>query len=188
MIANAAVAAFALESVAEQLTRVLPSLKGLPDLGEQVAGSTPSRSSRGATLKATRTVFAPRGASPSALVLLQRWLGVDERRLPGIVDDWLRSGSQRTPLLLERGGRRLGVTAATATALVLRAEAAPPASLTARELEVLCLVADGKSTAQIARELWVTPATVSKHLEHCYRKLGVESRTAALAAAGLTRQ
>ena len=127
-------------------------------------------------------------ASPSALVLLQRWLGVDERRLPGIVDDWLRSGSQRTPLLLERGGRRLGVTAATATALVLREEAAPPASLTARELEVLCLVADGKSTAQIARELWVTPATVSKHLEHCYRKLGVESRTAALAAAGLTRQ
>ena len=126
-------------------------------------------------------------ASPSARRLLRRWHG-ENGRLPGIVEDWLRSGSQQTPLQLEQGGRRLVVQAATPTALVLREETTPPASLTARELEILYLVADGKSTAQIARELWVTPATVSKHLEHCYRKLGVESRTAALAAAGLTRQ
>ena len=38
------------------------------------------------------------------------------------------------------------------------------------------------STNEIAHALWVTPATVSKHLEHIYRKLGVTSRTAALAA------
>jgi DNA-binding CsgD family transcriptional regulator len=37
-------------------------------------------------------------------------------------------------------------------------------------------------------QLSVTPATVSKHLEHVYRKLGVSSRTAALAAVGLTRE
>ena len=124
-------------------------------------------------------------ASPSARVLLQRWLDGDEGRLPEHLDAWLRS-APRTSFRLERGGRRLVVQRATPTALVLREEPAEPASLTARELEVLRLVAEGKSTAQVARELWVTPATVSKHLEHCYRKLGVGSRTAALAAAGLT--
>ena len=46
-------------------------------------------------------------------------------------------------------------------------------------------LAAGRSTAQIASDLWVTPSTVSKHLEHVYRKLGVTSRTAALAAVGV---
>lgn len=55
-------------------------------------------------------------------------------------------------------------------------------SLTAREREVTCRVAGGMSTEEIARTLWVTPGTVSKHLERIYRKLGVASRTAALAA------
>ena len=68
MIANAAVAELPLRSFAEQLTRVLPSLKRALDLGEQVAGSTPSRSSRAPTLKVTRTVFAPRGARTTRFV------------------------------------------------------------------------------------------------------------------------
>jgi len=125
-------------------------------------------------------------ASPSARVLLQRWLDAENGRLPGIVDEWLRSASRPTPLRLQQGNRRLVVEAPTPSALVLREEPVPPGSLTPRELEILGLVADGKSTAQIASQLWVTPATVSKHLEHCYRKLGVASRTAAIAAAGLT--
>lgn len=76
------------------------------------------------------------------------------------------------------------VEAATDGALVMTEESAPPASLTPREIEVLRCVAEGRTTNDIARLLWVTPATVSKHLEHIYRKLGVSSRTAALAAAG----
>jgi DNA-binding CsgD family transcriptional regulator len=36
--------------------------------------------------------------------------------------------------------------------------------------------------------LSITPATVSKHLEHVYAKLGVNSRTAALARLGMTRE
>lgn len=124
--------------------------------------------------------------SPAAGALLRRWFGDGDGALPPPVDDWLRTGSHRTPFRVERDGRRLVVQAATARALVLREEPASQASLTPRELEILRLVGTGKSTAAIARELWVTPATVSKHLEHCYRKLGVQSRTAALAAAGLT--
>lgn len=127
-------------------------------------------------------------ASARAHTLLGRWFEGGNGRLPASLADWLRSGPDRAPLRLEQGGRRLVVEAVTPTALVLREEAAPAAALTAREHEILRLIAAGWSTAQIARELWVTPATVSKHLEHCYRKLGVRSRTAALAAIGLTSE
>ena len=54
-------------------------------------------------------------------------------------------------------------------------------ALTPREREVLELVADGLRNAEIAEALWVTPATVRKHLENVYEKLGVHTRTAAAA-------
>jgi DNA-binding CsgD family transcriptional regulator len=53
--------------------------------------------------------------------------------------------------------------------------------LTAREQEVLAWVARGKTNAEIARLLWLSPATVRKHLENVYAKLGVSTRTAAVA-------
>ena len=56
--------------------------------------------------------------------------------------------------------------------------------LTAREREVLDLVADGETNAAIAERLWISPGTVKKHLENVYEKLGVGSRTAALARTG----
>jgi DNA-binding CsgD family transcriptional regulator len=55
------------------------------------------------------------------------------------------------------------------------------ADLTAREREVMRCVGDGLSNAEIGRELVVELSTVRKHLEHIYAKLGVRSRTAALA-------
>jgi DNA-binding CsgD family transcriptional regulator len=51
--------------------------------------------------------------------------------------------------------------------------------LTPREREIVWLVAEGKTNAEIAVELWVAPSTVKKHLEHVYEKLGVGRRTAA---------
>lgn len=57
------------------------------------------------------------------------------------------------------------------------------AALTARELEILRLVREGKTNTEIAGELWVSPGTVKKHLEHVYEKLGVASRAAAATAA-----
>jgi DNA-binding CsgD family transcriptional regulator len=53
--------------------------------------------------------------------------------------------------------------------------------LTAREGEVLELVAAGLTNAQIAERLWISPGTVKKHLENIYAKLGVANRTAAAA-------
>lgn len=57
--------------------------------------------------------------------------------------------------------------------------AAARAALTAREREVLDLVATGATNAAIAEALVVSPATVKKHLENIYTKLGVGSRAAA---------
>ncbi|MGJ4845315.1 response regulator [Leifsonia sp. Le1] len=59
----------------------------------------------------------------------------------------------------------------------------PSVSLSAREIEVLQLVADGASNAEIARRLYVTDATVKSHLVHVFSKLGVASRTAAVSTA-----
>jgi len=53
--------------------------------------------------------------------------------------------------------------------------------LTRREREVMLCVSDGLSNAEIASVLVVERSTVRKHLEHIYEKLGVRSRTAALA-------
>ena len=55
------------------------------------------------------------------------------------------------------------------------------AGLTARETEVLQWVAQGKTNGEIAIILGTKPATIKKHLERIYSKLGVETRTAAVA-------
>lgn len=54
-----------------------------------------------------------------------------------------------------------------------------PPGLTAREVEVLRLVALGLTNPQIARRLVVSPATVSTHVRSIYSKLGISSRSAA---------
>jgi DNA-binding NarL/FixJ family response regulator len=51
--------------------------------------------------------------------------------------------------------------------------------LTRRELEILQLVAEGHSNAELARMLWVTEQTIKFHLSNIYRKLDVSNRTEA---------
>lgn len=53
--------------------------------------------------------------------------------------------------------------------------------LTPRELEVMRFVADGYSNAAVASALWISEHTVRKHLESVFAKLGVHTRTAAVA-------
>ena len=57
------------------------------------------------------------------------------------------------------------------------------AGLSPRELDVLRLVAQGLSNRETAAQLFVSEATVKSHLIHAFGKLGVDSRTAAVAAA-----
>ena len=58
-----------------------------------------------------------------------------------------------------------------------------PRGLTAREVEVLRLVASGKGNAEIARELCLSEKTVARHLSNIFAKIDVPSRTAAAAFA-----
>lgn len=60
-------------------------------------------------------------------------------------------------------------------------EKAPRSSLTPRELQVLQLVAEGSSNREIGQQLMLSEATVKSHLVHIYDKLGVRSRTSAVA-------
>jgi two-component system nitrate/nitrite response regulator NarL len=56
-------------------------------------------------------------------------------------------------------------------------------ALSAREREVLALIAEGKSAPEIAARLVLSTATVRTHLQHLYGKLGVSERAAAVAEA-----
>jgi DNA-binding CsgD family transcriptional regulator len=63
-----------------------------------------------------------------------------------------------------------------------RTATSPPAyhaSLTKREVEVLCLVAQGLTNEQVAEQLVISPRTVNTHLTSIYGKIGVNSRSAA---------
>jgi DNA-binding NarL/FixJ family response regulator len=53
------------------------------------------------------------------------------------------------------------------------------AGLTAREVEVLILLARGMSNRQIAERLVITPKTAGNHVEHIYAKIDASSRAAA---------
>ena len=58
-----------------------------------------------------------------------------------------------------------------------------PAGLTAREVEVLRLIAHGKSTREIAAELVLSARTVQRHISNLYAKINVRNRVEATAFA-----
>jgi predicted ATPase/class 3 adenylate cyclase/DNA-binding CsgD family transcriptional regulator len=60
-----------------------------------------------------------------------------------------------------------------------RVRQARPGGLSRREIEVLRLVADGRSAAEIASQLFISTRTAEHHIQHIYTKLGVSSRAAA---------
>jgi non-specific serine/threonine protein kinase len=101
------------------------------------------------------------------------------------------AGAQAGPLLDESARllRELGVSDRPAAAFLPPAPEHPPAPppdllrLTAREQEVLRLVARGLTDSQVAAQLVLSPRTVQSHLSTIYSKLGVATRTAAVRVA-----
>jgi DNA-binding NarL/FixJ family response regulator len=113
-------------------------------------------------------------ASPVSRSLLADYLGVENGTLPkGVLEGTSavrRECGQLTIRATRSGDLRI---------LLLEERDTRLESLTAREREVLELVARGRTNAEIGLELEIAVTTVAKHLEHIYEKLGVASRTAA---------
>lgn len=155
--------------------------------------------------------------TPLARQLLEAYFGPPSALAPQAVRDWLPraialaqgaaeglSGAEPPRLTVEQGARRLTFRLHREAGdgggdwmLVMR-EASDAAvieamslsfGLTAREAEVLYWVVKGKINRDIADILGASPATVKKHLERVFAKLGVETRTAAAGMAmGRIRQ
>jgi DNA-binding NarL/FixJ family response regulator len=77
----------------------------------------------------------------------------------------------------------LAVTCAATTQLSEKPKSVQVGGVTGREKEILRLVVEGRSTREIAEELFVSHRTVSTHLTNIFNKLGVSSRSAAAAYA-----
>ena len=84
---------------------------------------------------------------------------------------------------VEAAARGEAVFAPAVAGRLARRVVAPPTELTEREREALALVAEGLSNRQVAKRLFLSEATVKTHLVHVFEKLGVDNRTAAVAAA-----
>lgn len=78
---------------------------------------------------------------------------------------------------------RLGAKLDMARVAALRNRTTHPDGLTSRQVEVLALVAAGKSNREIAAELVISLKTVARHLSNIFAKLGISSRAAAAAYA-----
>jgi len=142
--------------------------------------------------------------TPLARDLVQRYFGTETNgTLPAAMHEWLRSeapvaaqGREPRTLAVERDERQLVLALQQRTGdddlLIVMREVSDAAvlqalvqslKLTLREAEVLYWVAKGKTNRDIGDILGSSPATVKKHLERVYVKLGVETRTAAAAIA-----
>ncbi|MDF2465302.1 MAG: DNA-binding response regulator [Ramlibacter sp.] len=197
----------------DYVTKPIKPKEVLARMGVHMQGARQARQTRNALDAfgyASITVRASDGKlmwqTPLARELLMAYYGTSAPEAPQPVIDWLRrhlkdAEQQIEPprLAAELGARRLTFRLHQQTGdddwLIVMREVSDTAvieamslsfRLTAREAEVLYWVVKGKINRDIADILGSSPATVKKHLERVFAKLGVETRTSA-AGMAMTR-
>jgi DNA-binding response OmpR family regulator len=190
----------------DYVTKPIKPKEVLARMGVHVQGARQARQTRNALDAfgyASITVRASDGKlmwqTPLARELLLAYYGTSSPETPRPVVDWLRrhlaeAEQQIEPprLTAELGARRLTFRLHQQTGdddwLIVMREVSDTAvieamslsfKLTAREAEVLYWVVKGKINRDIADIVGASPATVKKHLERIFGKLGVETRTSA---------
>jgi len=190
----------------DYVTKPIKPKEVLARMGVHMQGARQARQTRNALDAfgyASITVRASDGKlmwqTPLARELLMAYYGTAAPEAPKPVVDWLQrhledAKQQIEPprLTAELGARRLTFSLHRQTGdddwLIVMREVSDSAvieamslsfKLTAREAEVLYWVVKGKINRDIADILGSSPATVKKHLERVFAKLGVETRTAA---------
>ncbi len=169
------------DAIADQLLRVQPLFGGLIDtmrLPSQLMADV-AASARGVVVLPDATVV-PLPGRPAGLHLY------DGGPLPAAIVAAAQRGElpQRFRWRDAAGGWHLIQSRVIESGFVITEDDPPlPHGITARELEVLTLIARGYSNPQIASLLVVSGKTVAKHVEHVLYKLGCSSRAAAAAAA-----
>ena len=190
----------------DYVTKPIKPKEVLARMGVHMQGARQARQTRNALDAfgyASITVRASDGKlmwqTPLARELLMAYYGTSAPEAPAPVIEWLRrhlkeAEQQIEPpkLQAELGARRLTFRLHQQTGdddwLIVMREVSDTAvieamslsfKLTAREAEVLYWVVKGKINRDIADIIGSSPATVKKHLERVFAKLGVETRTAA---------
>ncbi|MDL2339345.1 MAG: response regulator transcription factor [Pseudomonadota bacterium] len=190
----------------DYVTKPIRAKEVLARMAVHVQGARQARQARNALYAFGHATLVVRAADGKVVwktplardLLLQHF---DGGELDDAVLTWVRAELARRavagvasgePLTLMRQSRRLILALHEQTGedewLIVMRESSDQAvidavgaafKLTTREAEVLYWVAKGKTNRDIGDILGMSPATVKKHLEHVYEKLGVETRTAA---------
>jgi DNA-binding NarL/FixJ family response regulator len=190
----------------DYVTKPIKPKEVLARMGVHMQGARQARQTRNALDAfgyASITVRASDGhlmwQTPLARDLLLRYYGTSAPQAPQPVVDWLRRHLKEAEqaiepprLSIEAGAQRLTFRLHQQTGdddwLIVMQEVSDAIvvetmslafKLTAREAEVLYWVVKGKINRDIADILGASPATIKKHLERVFSKLGVETRTAA---------
>ncbi len=191
----------------EVLARIGVHLQGARRVRQEARQAGQARNALDAFGYASITVRADDGRlmwqTPLARDLMLRYFGTSAPATPALVSDWLtrhledaRNQIEPPRLTVELGASRLEFRLHQQTGdndwLIVMREVSDAAvieamslsfKLTAREAEVLYWVVKGKINRDIGDILGSSPATVKKHLERVFAKLGVETRTSAAAMA-----
>ena len=151
-------------------------LEGLAVIFGRQGGAMHAMRLAGAAAALREAIGVP--LAPAARDRYEQALGGIRARSDG--DEWEAARAEGWAMSVEQAIAYVRAAPPLSRTIVAPSPAAYPAGLSAREVEVLRLVAAGLTNAQVAERLFLSPRTINAHLTTIYGKLDVPSRAAAI--------